>query len=99
MITGLTIFAGCDCLQKISGKVVDSETNLPIDSVYIQIENDYEHNVFTDNHGEFELTAISGGLYNCPDMTVVISKSGYETLSAEIKLSVDTTIKMRKLRF
>jgi hypothetical protein len=93
----ITILSCGDCLQKISGTVLDEQTKQPIDSVYIQEENKYDYNCFTDPKGNFKLSRISGGLFRCPTMKVVISKTGYETFSLKIENGEHKTIKLRKL--
>ena len=98
-IIGMTTLFSCgDCLQKVSGTVLDEQSKQPIDSVYIQEENNYDYNSFTDQKGNFELSRISGGLFRCPPMKVVISKSGFETVSLKIENGEHKTIKLRKLQ-
>jgi hypothetical protein len=84
-------------MQNVSGTVLDEQTKQPIDSVYIQEENNYDYHSFTDQKGNFELSGISGGLFRCPPMKVVISKSGFETVSLKIENGEHKTIKLRKL--
>jgi len=97
-IIGMTTLFSCgDCLQKVSGTVIDEQSKQPIDSVYIQEENNYGYNSYTDQKGNFELSRISGGLFRCPPMKVVISKSGFETVSLKIENGEHKTIKLKKL--
>lgn len=97
-IIGMTTLFSCgDCLQKVSGTVIDEQSKQPIDSVYIQEENNYGYNSYTDQKGNFELSRISGGLFRCPPMKVVISKSSFETVSLKIENGEHKTIKLKKL--
>lgn len=98
IMLGMTALFACgDCMQIVYGTVLDEKTKQPIDSVYIQQENNYNYNSCTDKKGNFELSGISGGLFRCPPMKVVISKTGYETVSLKIKHDEHKTIKLRKL--
>jgi hypothetical protein len=93
IICGL-ILISCDCRQHIHGKIIDNNTQLPIDSAFIQKENRTEQYSFTDKEGNFELTSISGGFYNCPPMKVIIAKEGYDTIRKEIEVSELVTIRL-----
>ncbi len=85
-------------MQNVSGTVLIEQTMQPIDSVYVQIENNHNYNCYTDQKGNFELSRISGGLFRCPPMKVVISKPGFETVSLQIENGEHKTIKLRKLK-
>jgi CarboxypepD_reg-like domain len=92
----LIIFTSCDCFQNVTGTVLDNETNQPIEGVQAQKENmEYEKEDTNDN-GEFALKSISGGLFGCPAMTVVISKDGYETQTVKIENSRHMVIKLQR---
>lgn len=97
-LLGLSILNSCgDCYQEINGVIVDKDTNMPIDSVFIQDNKKEFNNVYSDKEGLFELHGVSGGLFKCPPMTVKISKIGYDTISLDIESSVRDTIKLRKM--
>ena len=68
--------SSCDCLQNVSGTILDKDTKQPIDSVYVH-KDTKSYGEYSDKDGEFKLEAISGGLWDCPDMTVILSKEGY----------------------
>ena len=90
LIFGIT-FISCDCRQNVSGKVLDSETKKPIDSVYVhKINKDYGK--YTSENGIFEINATSGGLFGCPAMKIVLTKKGYEQKIEEIENSKSKTI-------
>lgn len=86
----------CDCLQNVSGTVVDNDTKQPIDSAYIQNSNKDYNYAYTDDKGNFEIVSISGGLLGCPPMTVTITKDGYETVRQEIKNAGYKTIYLKR---
>lgn len=93
----ITILTSCgDCIQNIRGKIVDNNSLEPIDSVKIQKENRTEQFTFTDKQGDFELSSISGGLFSCPPMKVIITKEGYDTVKAAIELNRTQTIRLIK---
>tara|TARA_R110002049_G_scaffold286226_1_gene467890 strand:+ start:4580 stop:4903 length:324 start_codon:yes stop_codon:yes gene_type:complete len=94
LIFGITLVS-CDCHQNVSGKVLDSQTKEPIDSVYVhKINKDYGK--FTSENGAFELDATSGGLFGCPPMKIVLNKNGYEQKVEEIENSENKTIFLTK---
>jgi len=73
----LLSFSSCDCYQNVSGKVIDFETKKPIDSVCVQKVN-RKHCNYSDSEGNFKLQAISGGLFGCPPMKIILNKDGYK---------------------
>ena len=88
----------CDCVQNVTGTVLDKATKLPIDSVYTQkIDRNHTH-TYTDKNGFFELNDISGGFRKCPPMEVAITKPGYEIVSLEMENSRHDTIYLERLR-
>jgi hypothetical protein len=77
----------CDCITEGYGVVVDSDTNLPLDSVvaksYINKvkAHAYEGEMLTDETGTFSgSTGLTGGFFGCPNLVVEFSKNGYNTL-------------------
>lgn len=80
---------GCDCVVDGNGIVVDSETNLPLDSVVVKsyvdkVKNSTcESEMITDSTGKFSgSTGLTGGGFSgCPDLVVELSKNGYLTTS------------------
>lgn len=94
LIIGITTIA-CDCHQNVSGKVLDSATKKPLDSVYVhKITKDYGE--YTSENGIFELSAVSGGLFGCPPMKIILQKEGYEQIEEEIDNSENKTILLTK---
>jgi hypothetical protein len=96
LIIGISTVA-CDCHQNVSGKVLDSNTKKPLDSVYVhKITKDYGE--YTSENGMFELSATSGGLFGCPPMKIILNKKGYEQKVEEIENSGNKTILLTKKR-
>ena len=96
LIFSVFIYGCGDCVQIAKAKVLDATTNNPIDSVVIYKESSPEMKVMTDINGRFELRGISGGLFNCPTMKVVLEKTGYETKSLEVGEDTATVIYLKK---
>ncbi len=98
IITVSFMLYSCDCIQNVSGIVLDKTTKKPIDSAYIQnaIKN-YDYS-YTDRNGYFELKSISGGFRKCPPMGVAITKQNYEIKIVEIENSGQDTIYLERIR-
>ena len=95
LVVFINLFISCDCLQNGSGIIVDEETKKPIKNVEIkEIGKDFIQN--TDKNGYFEIRHISGGLFSCPYMTIIISKKEYKTDTIMIKNGEDKLIKLYK---
>ena len=95
LIVFINLFISCDCLQNGSGIIVDEETKKPLKNVEIkEIGKDFIQN--TDENGYFEIRHISGGLFSCPDMTIIVSKKEYKTDTIMIKNGEDKLIKLYK---
>jgi|21_taG_2_1085346.scaffolds.fasta_scaffold34811_2 hypothetical protein len=94
LILGIILIA-CDCHQNVSGKVLDSDSKTPLDSVYVhKISRDYGK--YTTENGTFELDATSGGLFGCPPMKIILNKKGYKQKVEEIENSGNKTIYLTK---
>ena len=98
-LSGLVFFSSCgDCMQHASGTVFDAATNLPVDSVFVQKESrPTSFGAYSDQMGNFELEEISGGLFRCPAMKVVLTKEGFETKTVKIKNGKHVSIKLKKM--
>jgi len=70
----------CDCMQHVSGTIIDAKTKQPITEVTVNKKGNDNDNATTNGKGEFEISSISGGLFRCPPMKIIIKKEGYETL-------------------
>lgn len=95
----LLILISCDCLQEVSGIVIDAETKEPVSRACI-ITNAIgrKDSVFTDDKGYFEISKISGGFFKCPDVEVIITRNGFETQKAKIENNKDIIIRLKKYR-
>ena len=82
----LLLLISCgDCLQDVSGTILDKDTKQPVDSVYIYNAKNNAIHTLSDNTGNFKLESISGGLFSCPPMKVIIVKKGYHKDSTEMQ--------------
>lgn len=84
--TSIFIMNSCiDCLQIVSGTVLDKQTMKPAHNVRVSVEdNDYNH-YYTDESGNFEIRNITGGFLGCSTVSLIMKKDGYEQLLIEIK--------------
>lgn len=89
-------FASCDCMQIVSGTVIDGDTKKPLDSVLVYKENKNYDKSYTDTSGKFKIESISGGLFGCPGMTVVIERAGYEKQTMKIGCGDFETITLNR---
>lgn len=95
LVVFINLFISCDCLQNGSGIIVDEETKKPIKNAEVkEIGKDFIQN--TDENGYFEIRHISGGLFSCPDLTIIVSKKEYQTDTIIIKNGEDKLIKLYK---
>lgn len=84
IIFGLLFFTSCDCYQAVTGTVIDSETRNPIEGISVYNKTKPKYKTQTDLEGKFELSSISGGLFGCPPMTIIVEHSDYKTQETEI---------------
>tara|TARA_R110001606_G_scaffold221776_1_gene369561 strand:+ start:136192 stop:136503 length:312 start_codon:yes stop_codon:yes gene_type:complete len=91
----LFLMFGCDCHRHAEGIVVDDDTKRPIAGVQIVNNSDFERgqaqNLFvTDSAGQFSYSDISGGIFGCPDLVLVFTKSDYLVQRINVSNSIDT---------
>lgn len=91
------IVNSCDCLQNVSGIVLDSETKKPIDSVFVK-KISRDNGEYTDKNGYFELMYTDGGLFKCPPMKIIINKKGYKQKVEEIENSESKIILIERIK-
>lgn len=82
----IVCFVTCDCFMLIKGKVIDSETKLPIKDVKI-IATERPKSVFTDSLGYFEFI-----IHGCIDIKLSFEKEGYNTITKEFNPSCSDSI-------
>lgn len=70
----LATFTSCDCVQNVTGTVIDEQTEQPIQNAHVQKENKENDQADTDYKGNFEIMSISGGIFGCPPMTLLLVK-------------------------
>ena len=93
----LLSLSGCgDCMQIATGIVLDAQTGLPIQGAHAQNELKAYAQADTDETGKFEIESISGGLFGCPHMDVVITMPGYEPQTVKIAAGGQETIKLNR---
>ncbi|WP_188620952.1 hypothetical protein [Flavobacterium suaedae] len=91
----LFLFVSCDCHQIIRGTVIDKETNKPLENILVYKKSDKEYTrILTDSLGIFELSDVSGGLWGCPPMEIVIEGEGYLKKEGEIPAGGEKTIEL-----
>ena len=96
IIVFINLFSSCDCVQNGSGIIVDEETKEPIQNVeIIEVGKDFVQR--SDENGYFKIRHISGGLFSCPDMTIIVLKKAYLSDTIVIKNGEDKLIKLYKL--
>lgn len=95
LLIGLTFLTSCDCIQRVSGTVVDKETGVPLHGVAVYNKNKDWVKVITDTTGRFELSSVSGG-FRCPPMTVIVEFKDYDKVEVKIPAGGRDTIKLVK---
>ena len=81
----------CDCLQIVSGVVVDAHDRKPLMDVSIGKKGSSPTYV-TDSLGHFEFRSVSGGLFRCPPLQLVFQKLGVESRMVEFRNGGGDTI-------
>lgn len=71
----------CDTIHHLSGTVVDSSEEMPLDSVRISISGLKEFYFYTDSIGQFNINHMAiGGFLGFPKMNISFEKDGYKSL-------------------
>lgn len=93
----LLLLTACgDCIQRVSGVVVDAHTKMPIDKVTVLKKGKTTTNTLSNDAGKFTLEDISGG-FTCPAMQLLLVKKGYDTAYIEIQAGDSATILLQML--
>ncbi|MFN5002889.1 MAG: hypothetical protein ACK514_15495 [Bacteroidota bacterium] len=71
-----TLLTSCEGILSGSGKVISSLDKSPIDNVRIKCRTKETH---TDSLGNFEIEQFVGCPTGCPDLELILTKTGYET--------------------
>jgi hypothetical protein len=78
----MVCFESCEGYSCADGTIVDKLTNLPLDSVLVEVATADFRAVYTDTTGKFDVCNRMGGCVpNCKDITVRFSKNNYKTLT------------------
>ncbi|MBK6965919.1 MAG: carboxypeptidase regulatory-like domain-containing protein [Bacteroidales bacterium] len=99
LVAALFTFLSCDCQIGISGKVIDYDSGLPLDSVAIgktdtsDLENPFNEKVYTDANGDFDFHGIAG---KCNVVLLYFSRDGYNTSAIEYENFSSDTIRLKK---
>ena len=95
----LTIFslAGCDCVQSADGIILDKQTRTPLGGVSITTVDSSKNTIkgsviYSGENGQFKFSKISGGIRQCPNLTLYFYKQGFKqnVLTFEPSSSNDT---------
>ncbi|TWV97952.1 hypothetical protein [Chitinophaga pinensis] len=77
-----TWLVSCEGYSCASGVILDKETKLPLDSVYIRVLSDDDKSMYTDSTGKFSMCNGMGACFpDCKDIVVEFSKAGYGTVA------------------
>jgi len=96
ILTILFFLSSCDCLQIVSGVVVDNETGKPLQGVVVYDKYEPGNKTTTDSSGYFLLQDIVGGCFRCPPMTVVAGMQRYEQAEVVIPSGSKRTIQLQR---
>jgi len=96
ILTILFFLISCDCLQIVSGVVVDNETGKSLQGVVVYDKYEAGNKSTTDSSGCFRLQDIVGGRFRCPPMTVVASIQRYEQAEVVIPSGSKRTIQLQR---
>jgi hypothetical protein len=91
----LSILSGCEGVSCGMGRVYDSSTLLPLDSV-LCVSNGNEQ-LQTDSTGSFDLCGPFGGCTfgGCPDVEIEFSRAGYQSQYLTEKFDSVLLVKVR----
>jgi hypothetical protein len=97
LVIGAFASACGDCVQEVSGHVLDSETGRPVQEALVYKINKSWDQTTTDSLGAFTLSSISGGLSGCPPMKVRVEKQGYLPAETSIDAGGEKNIRLTKI--
>jgi hypothetical protein len=81
LVPAMFFLESCEGYRCADGSVRDKSTNLPLDSVLVEVITGSNANaIYTDTTGKFNVCNGMGGCVpDCKDITVRFSKNGYKT--------------------
>ncbi|MEQ9425606.1 MAG: hypothetical protein RJQ09_14370 [Cyclobacteriaceae bacterium] len=79
IITFLILVVSCDCVQEVNVLVLTSDSKFPVVDVKVTAGEPQQDSDFglTDGQGQYLYHNISGGLFECPDVTLTFQKEGF----------------------
>ncbi|MGC4232172.1 MAG: hypothetical protein QM594_04270 [Niabella sp.] len=78
----LLCLESCEGYKCADGTVIDKATNLPLDSVLVEVVTAGSRTIYTDTSGKFDVCNRMGGCVpNCKDIMVKFSKNNYKTVT------------------
>lgn len=77
----VVVFESCEGYRCADGIVFDKVTNLPLDSVLVEVITADSRTLYTDSMGKFDVcNRMRGCVPNCKDIMVRFSKSNYQSI-------------------
>lgn len=95
----------CDCFKNVNGRVIDTSTLQPVDSVRISMYNKNhklyysEEKYYTDSSGTFNFLVMTGCFFSIPKLNLNFHKEGYEPAIEKYRscCTDNDTIKLKPL--
>ena len=87
LLTAMAILVGCTSKSNSAATILDKLTNLPIDSVRVWtvVKTEAEEMeyvaTYSDRSGMFSTKEVMEGSKQCPNVTLIFEKPGYNTKS------------------
>ena len=81
----VVFFTSCSCIQHVQGIVIDAETQLPIDSVKVELSKYPNMFVLTDSLGKFEYVTRAAFVDCTHRISLSFEKEGYNKETNEYK--------------
>ena len=77
----ILFFESCEGYRCADGTVLDRITNLPLDSVFVEVITADSRAIYTDTTGKFDVCNKLGGCMPCKDIMIRFSKDDYESVT------------------
>lgn len=87
--------ASCQCYQVVSGTIIDSETEQPVEKAKV-IEMNKGESVQTDSTGRFEFNITAKKIFKCPDMELIVHGEGFKSRVLVLPSGTDKDVKLKK---
>ena len=92
-LLAVMLLSACDCLQSVTGTIVDANSGNPIANALVYKDEDQSVSDSTDQDGKFELNDITG-VKNCNTLTLVIEKPGYNSITLTAPNNEDIVVQL-----